>query len=346
MDSPTVSPLARRPSLGQSLVYSQEGPRPELKRIMRGTLASRVFEELKIPLALLDAQGRISAANRAFERLFPGMARMPGGGWDVPALRTACKQLTERIVHQFTDVEVEGRVLSGQRVEADGETSVLLVVEERSCSPHNQNVSELTARLITAQDDERRRVARELHDDLSQKVAELRFGLDRLPADLDALRRQAEALGERVREIAHGLHPSAIEHLGLEVALRSSCRAFAAREGIAVRFRASGVPRHLPIEMANSLYMVAQEALRNAAKHAGTARVGVTLRVAGGELQLRVRDHGCGFQPGSAGGSGGLGLVSMQERVRLLGGEFRIESHPKPGVMIDVRVPLPGKGEA
>ncbi len=223
---------------------------------------------------------------------------------------------------------------------------------ESALRRNREELRALTARLIHAQDEERRRVSRELHDDLSQKVARLQFDIERLqdrtgrrltdsPARLDSLREQAGALAEDVRRIAHRLHPSALDHLGLAIALRSYCGDFATRERLPVRFRAVNAPKNLPSGIANSLFRIVQEALRNVAKHAGKA-ASATITLSGGktELGLRIRDTGVGFAPESVRGMGGLGLVSMEERVRLLNGDFQLESRPGAGVIIEIHVPL------
>ena len=209
----------------------------------------------------------------------------------------------------------------------------------------------LTARLLQAQYEERRRVARELHDGLSQRLAKLQFDIEDLhahcltdpastPNRLECLRQQIGDLADEVRSIAHGLHPSTIDNLGLAVAIRSYCRDFSTRSGIPVRVRIVDVPRRVPPDIGNPLYRIVQEALGNVAKHAGRASATVTLKAADGDIHLRVRDNGCGFPAESAGRSGGIGLVSMEERVLLMKGKFDLVSLPNRGVTITIRVPL------
>ncbi|MBN2337266.1 MAG: PAS domain-containing protein [Acidobacteria bacterium] len=209
----------------------------------------------------------------------------------------------------------------------------------------------LTAKLLYAQAEERRRVSRELHDDLSQQLAKLQFDVEtmeqHLPSDSGEMREKllnmrdgVESLSNDIRRIAYELHPSALDHLGLSVALRSHIREFMEREGITVRFTTRKVPAKIPAEVANTLYRIAQEALRNVAKHAGKTAVRMALTGGGNQLSLVIRDDGIGFDVHSAQDKEGLGLISMQERARLVQGDFSLETLPGRGATITVRVPL------
>ena len=209
----------------------------------------------------------------------------------------------------------------------------------------------LTASLLQSQGEERRRVSRELHDDLSQKMAKLQFDVETLEQQLPAefqrwktgllsIRDEVGTLSNDIRRIAYQLHPSSLDHLGLSVALRSLCAEFAEREKLEVNFTARKVPKRIPADIASSLYRVVQEALRNVVKHAGTTEVSLTLAGGPGRLSLTIRDNGAGFDARSVKGKGGLGLISMQERVRLVNGEFSVKSTPGHGVLITIHVPL------
>jgi two-component system CheB/CheR fusion protein len=256
------------------------------------------------------------------------------------AVRTSAKEL------QSTAQGLKNEAAQRQR------TETALHESESALRGNREELRGLTARLLHAQDQERRRVSRELHDDLSQKMAKLQFDIERLQEDthlhpkasskgLESLRQQAGALADDVRRIAHQLHPSTLDHLGLAIALRSYCRDFSSREELPVRFTAVNAPKNIPSDIASSLYRIVQEALRNAAKHAGKATVTVTLTGGKEELRLRIRDNGVGFMPSRVRGQGGLGLVSMEERVRLLNGNFEVQSRPQRGVTINISVPLP-----
>ena len=209
----------------------------------------------------------------------------------------------------------------------------------------------LTASLLQSQGEERRRVSRELHDDLSQKMAKLQFDVEtleqQLPSDFQQwktgllnIRDEVGTLSNDIRRIAYQLHPSSLDHLGLSVALRSLCTEFAEREKLVVNFAARKVPKRIPPDIASSLYRVVQEALRNVAKHAGTTEVSLTLAGGADRLSLTIRDGGAGFDARSVQGKGGLGLISMQERVRLVNGELSLKTRPGHGVLITIHVPL------
>jgi two-component system, chemotaxis family, CheB/CheR fusion protein len=211
----------------------------------------------------------------------------------------------------------------------------------------------LAGRLIRAQEDERKRVARELHDDLSQRLSALQLGsagLARLApkgassaAGFAAHQEHLAEVVEEVRRLAYDLHPAILTHLGLRAALQSFCVEFSAREEIDVDFSAQKEPAALPEEIALCLYRVTQEALRNVARHAGTKSASVSLKTARGGLSLTIEDRGRGFRvhPGRPGE--GLGLLSMHERVRLVDGTFQVKSRIGHGTRIEVQVPVPAK---
>ncbi len=213
----------------------------------------------------------------------------------------------------------------------------------------------LTASLLHAQEEERRRISRELHDDLSQKVAKLQFDIETLEQGVpftnlagarEKLRQvgdQAGVLANDLRRVAHGLHPSSLDHLGLTVALRSYAEEFSRSTAIPVQFTSRNVPRRIPAEVASCFYRIAQEALRNVGKHAREAAVNIVLTGSSHRLHLSIRDNGDGFDMMLARAKGGLGLISMQERVRLVQGKFSLETQPGHGVHLSVTAPLPSE---
>ena len=212
----------------------------------------------------------------------------------------------------------------------------------------------LSGQLIQAQEDERRRVARELHDDLNQGLALLSVEIDLLGHGLNGSsdgRKRVRELSARVKELSsvvhdlsHQLHPSKLEQLGLVAAVRGLCKELARHHALAVEFIHRDVPEMIPEATALCLYRIAQEALRNVIKHGRTDRARVELIGTAMGLRLQVRDDGAGFDP-AARGKAGLGLVSMRERLFLVGGEITIESRPGSGTRIDVRVSLPRRDE-
>lgn len=206
----------------------------------------------------------------------------------------------------------------------------------------------LTDSLMTSQEDERRRLARELHDDVSQRMAlldmECEAALRTLESDPVQARKKLEQLRTRVAEISadtrklsHRLHPSILEHLGLAAALESLLDEFKEREGMITSFYSDHLPEDLAPDLATGLYRITQEALRNVVKHAGDAHVKVSLDGCGERLLLEVTDSGKGFDVERHGY--GLGLVSMKERARLLGATLNVQSAPRRGTTITVEVP-------
>jgi signal transduction histidine kinase len=211
---------------------------------------------------------------------------------------------------------------------------------------HNR-VQNLAGRLIIAQEEERKHITRELHDSLSQQVAALAIGLTRLErhlpdtngarAELMSLDNRLNELSEHVRSMSHRLHSSTLEHVGLADALKLHCSELSEQKGIAVDFDICGNIESLPSDTALCLYRVAQESLRNVVKHSRAERANVTILRDGDTIELRVADRGVGFDP--SGKREGLGLVSMEERVRLLGGSLKVISQPGDGTELRVWVP-------
>ena len=209
----------------------------------------------------------------------------------------------------------------------------------------------LTGRLLQAQEGESRRIARELHDDLGQGLALLTVEMDllrqkppevasQLGARMQELLRQIRQLSSSVHELSHQLHPAKLEQLGLSAAIRGLCHELTHRHGLKIEFTENQIPPEMQAEIALCLYRIAQESLANSIKHSGAQLVRVELRGTAEEISLRIVDDGSGFDPRSMQGKGGLGLVSMRERVFSLGGEIAIDSHPSDGTRVDVRIPL------
>jgi PAS domain S-box-containing protein len=210
----------------------------------------------------------------------------------------------------------------------------------------------LSAHLMTVQEEERRRVARDLHDDLGQRLAALEFSLgclqSRTPdisqqarADLMEAARQTAELSHSLRAVSHGLHSTVISDLGIECALRMLVDEHR-RGGEDVKVVLRGMPERISVDVSVVLYRIAQEALRNASRHAPGAAVQVVLERRGGELNLVVRDQGPGFDIVHVREKGCLGLLSIQERAKLAGGNVVLRSAPGEGTSIQVKVPLAG----
>jgi PAS domain S-box-containing protein len=211
-------------------------------------------------------------------------------------------------------------------------------------------VRDLAGRLIRAQEEERRRLARELHDDLSQQLAALAMAVSALQQcagaatgegeRLPGLRQRIDSICGTVRDLSHALHPAVLEHAGLAAALETHSVEFSRRHGIPVALAVDEGLEPLAGDVALCLYRVVQESLHNVAKHSGAAGASVTLARHSGELRLRIEDPGSGFDLENARRQEGLGLVSMEERVHALGGTLRIETRPGAGTRLEVRLPL------
>jgi len=204
----------------------------------------------------------------------------------------------------------------------------------------------MSRNLIEAQEQERARIGRDLHDDINQRLAMLALELERLqndPSDvqnhLQELRKRASEISNDVQALSHDLHSSKLEYLGVVAGIKSWCKEFAERHKVEIDFRSS-VQSVLPLEVGRTLFRVLQEALHNFIKHSGVKRAQVQLLEDGGEIHLVVDDLGNGFDLQEALQGRGLGLISMRERVRLVNGRILIESKPMGGTAIHVRVPL------
>ena len=214
-------------------------------------------------------------------------------------------------------------------------------------------ISSFSRRLIEAQETERTRIARELHDDINQRLAMVAVSLKtlkhRLPDSEVETSRGIEATCEQVSELAsgiealsHRLHSSKLEYLGLEAASSSFCRELSERQSVKIDFQCEDLPKKLSGEASLCLFRVLQEALHNAVKHSGVDKFEVSLIGWADEIQLRVHDSGAGFDPTLASNGLGLGLTSIKERLRLLNGECSIDSMPKRGTTILARIPVAG----
>ena len=253
--------------------------------------------------------------------------------------------------------EIE-RLLKGE-----GERLATQVAETtRELDRSREELRALTDMLMTTQEDERRRVARELHDDIAQRMALLDMDCETAlnvvasnPAvaheKILHLREQVADISAGVRTLSHRLHPSILEHLGTAAALESLLDEFAEREGTITGFHAERVPDDLPLDIATGLYRITQEALRNVSKHAGKAHVKISLheieRTGNGHnkrLALEIADSGRGFDLEQH--TPGLGLISMKERARLLGATLHLQSVPRRGTTVTVELPLPVNGHA
>jgi len=211
-------------------------------------------------------------------------------------------------------------------------------------------VHELSHKLINAQENERARLARELHDDLSQSIALLSIqmtrlrhesnSLDYVKAQLDQLISDVYRIVGDIRRISHELHPAMLSQLGLEAALRDSLREVATAHPLEIGFQAENLSRNLPEDVSLCLYRVTQESVQNVIKHSAATSAQVTIKAEHGKIHLSVSDNGHGFDREAARGKDSLGLISIDERVRAVKGEAKVISAVGAGTKIEVHIPF------
>jgi len=243
--------------------------------------------------------------------------------------------------------------VASPRVDGDGSFagfigSAVDVTDQRVAQEALERVS---GQLIEGQENERRRLARELHDDVCQRLAMLSLRIEKaskgwgsgrvsMGEQLEQIWKQCSDLTGDVQALSHERHPSILDNLGLASAVRSFCREVSEQSGVAVEFVGKNIPYSLPREVPLSLFRVVQEAVHNAIKYSGQKRVEVRPERTSSELELEVSDEGVGFDAANTNNGGGLGLVSMAERIHHVSGTFTIDSQPNAGTRIRARLPL------
>jgi two-component system, NarL family, sensor kinase len=320
------------------------------------------------PLGIVtkDEQNRVVFCNPAFERMFHYSQNELQGN-DIDNI-IASHELEEAnrmtfavrgggVVHATTqrrrkdgtliDVELHGiRVFSGETFV--GAFAIYQDITERRRS--EEKLQALRNRLTRTQEEERSRVARDLHDDIGQRLALLTIDLEQMKlasqrdglafaSELEVLVRTAGEITSDVHNVSRRLHPSQVELLGLAPALNNFCREFANRNSMRIQFTSACLTCKIPEEASLCLFRVAQEAIRNVHKHSGCREALVELDEISGSLRLRISDRGSGFDPAAAEASQGLGLLSMEERLRSMGGELFVHSRPGGGTSIEASIP-------
>ncbi len=257
-------------------------------------------------------------------------------------------------LNEALDRRVQGRT---QELASVNESLVAEVAErvqtERSLESSRQALQKLTLQLLRVQEEERRRISRDLHDDINQRLALLAMDIEavgrQLSSSPDQVGRAVQEIQDRVvelsdvvRHLAYQLHPSILDDLGLPIALQRLVDDFTARSRIRGSFGHRDVPPGVPQEIASCLYRVAQESLSNVARHASASRVDVELTRSQSELIVTITDDGVGFDSEQSGqGSQGLGLIGMKERVALVHGELLVSSAVGKGTRVQVAVLVP-----
>ena len=248
-----------------------------------------------------------------------------------------------RVVWFHTLISVTSRFDRTRRM-----SGFMIDISERKRA--EETLRDLSGRLIAAQEKERSRIARELHDDFNQRLALLAIELEQLGRQtakdaesrqlLKKLQKQTQEISGDLHRLSHQLHSNKLDHLGLAAAVKSLCEEMSESAALKVVFHQKGFPAAIPKELDLCVFRVAQETLANVVKHSGAQSVRVALWKTNSVVRLSVSDDGCGFEPGSEMSQGGLGFISMKERVHILGGEMQVSSPPRCGTRIDVAVPL------
>jgi PAS domain S-box-containing protein len=307
-----------------------------LTGISRETALGKTSLELGKPPALVALQNR--AVRQVIKTRSPLTIELSYPARDGPVDHEV------RHIPELEDGHVTSVLLIGRDVTVQKRLQALTVANER-------DIHALTANLMVAQEGERRRVARDIHDSLCQHLAVLAAEIGGIAGDhpgsslvnqrLQAARERALRIVAEARDIARQLHPAILEDLGLAKALQSLCDDFGQLNGIPVAFRVlGGPPSPFPIEAASCVYRIAQEALNNVATHAQAKHLSVLLSSRRRDLRLTVRDDGVGFDPIAVRGAGGLGLVSMEERARLAGGTLRVKARAGHGASVHLAIPV------
>ena len=267
--------------------------------------------------------------------------------WQTNWFRTLCVAVFVAILWAAHRLRV--RALERRQALLEG-NQALLERNQQLLERHQSEIGALNERLMKAQEEERVRIAGELHDGVLQKITSLALELAtatiELPADSEpkAEVREVEKklieVGTEIRQLSHELHPAVLQEAGLPAALSSYCEEFGKLRGIAIAYQADKSVEELSPGAALCIYRIAQEALGNVAKHARAKQVEVRLRRSDSRVCLVVSDDGVGFNPEASGKSGGLGLINMRERVRQLNGTFEFESQPGRGTTVKAEVPF------
>ena len=326
----------------------------------------RALEGLEEMITVVDREYRYRIANDKFLRMRKMTREQVVGRFAYEVLN---KGVFEAVIKEKLDQAFQGRVVKyemkytypelGERdilvsyFPIDGENGVdrvaCIVRDITDRNRLEEALRRLSRKLMVAHEDERLRIARDLHDDIMQRLVYLGMTLDslnRLPRtadeltrDLGAARKQIADLGTDIQALSHRLHCPRLELLGLSKAATALCEELSGQQGVKIDFHARNVPRRLPREISLSLFRILQEALQNALKHSGSRHFQVVLRTQRGEIDLIVQDSGCGFEPEEAINGPGIGLASMRERLRLVNGHLSIHSQPQRGTTIHARVP-------
>ena len=359
----TVTPL--RHLRGGAVITYTEVPHQAVSQMaetLGGAKFHRLADEVPIPLIVINPQGQLVQANQPWwdavgDRVGRARGRVKWtDAFDADAKASASAALHAAVSGRVgRDIElrlkgVDGRyrwwalTLAPRFAHGGVVDGCVGVCHDVTATRHMEaTLGEVAKKLIAAQEAERARIARELHDDIGQQVALLATQLDTLrPAshrELESARGGLHALAQSLTSLSRQLHPGKIRLLGIVRTLGSLCREMGGEHGVQIDFDTRRVPRDLPEDCGVSLFRVAQEALRNAVKHSGATKIVVRLMATRSHLTMRITDNGKGFDPLTT-QAAGIGLLTMRERVELVGGTLAVEPARPHGTTIRVVVPI------
>jgi PAS domain S-box-containing protein len=332
-----------------------------------------VFRDAGVGMVIVSPEGRYLAANGTFCD-YLGYTEKELLGKTVQSLTFAedwpsfSQKLNEALTNEESFQSFEKRCLhkSGRIVCTESTASVIRsrdgnpqyivggVLDITKRKEAEEALANVSRKLIEAQEQERTRIGRELHDDIGQRLAMLAIEIQQLHEDPPSLPEVHSRMGElhkRISEIAadtqslsHELHSAKLQYLGLAAAMRGFCQEFGEQQKVEIDFKTHDLPSPLSPDTALCFFRVLQEALHNSAKHSGVQHFEVRLWGTSDEVHLTVVDSGAGFDREAAKKSRGLGLISMEERLKLVNGTFSIESQPERGTIVHVSVPLNSGG--
>lgn len=331
----------------QTMIAMLEGQGYQLELAKDGFQALKLLEDLPVDLILLDV-------------MLPGM-----DGFEVCRRIRSTTRLAEVPIIILTALDDRASLLQGLEAGADDfltkpierqelltrVRTIIRLNRYRSLMEQRESLRKMAENLITAQEHERQRISRELHDDLGQALTihllalrDLQNNLV-LPTEvlferLESLYNQAHELSVRIRAIAHNLHPPILETLGLKVSMQTYCNEFSHRTHIPITFEVDDNLPLLPDIYNITLYRVLQETLNNIIKHAQASHVWADLSVEDRVITLTIQDNGVGFVESEV-LSSGMGVTGLQERIMLAGGKFHIRSKPKQGTVLSAQFPVP-----
>ena len=344
-----------------ALIAEREAAQAEREQSIRAQAAmearlhlAAIVESSNDAVLSMSLDGTIQSWNAAAERIFGWKSSEAIGqrvwelipSWRWPEEGSVLRQLAGSA--RFEPWEADGVTKSGAALtlsvtvlslrDPDGKAfGIATVLRDITASKRAEEaLSNLSQSLIDAQEQERRRIARELHDDISQRLATLAIHLQGSPE----LQQTVGAIATDLQALSHQLHSSRLELLGITVAMRHFCAEFAEQQQSTVAFDSRDVPTQLPPEIALCLFRILQESLHNAVKHSGVRQFEVQLWGSPGQIHLSVSDRGKGFDVRAARTGRGIGLISMEERLKLVGGHLSVGSQPHGGTTVHARVPV------